>query len=172
MAVIFNVTNADKKPWRHLASLGHNNYFHDHLRVLTSSPSWIQLPGHVIHHHRKIPQGKTTRKKTQLQHFMRTHHHINILSTLLALNAGIWEDSQHKGPIMQSFDGFFVASLDKLLNKQLWWLKWHTLKWTCDVTAMFLGAQLLQNMKLILTHQPLKNLTEIFGNDVQANFSD
>ena len=28
-------------------------------------------------------------------------------------------DSQHKGPMIQNFDGFFVVSFDKLLDKHL-----------------------------------------------------
>ena len=43
---------------------------------------------------------------------------MDTLSALLALCVGIHQllvDS-HKGPIMQSFDGFLVVSMDKFLN--------------------------------------------------------
>ena len=46
---------------------------------------------------------------------------MEMLFTLLAFCEGIkWSlvDSAHKGPVMQSFDVFFIVSLNKLLNKQ------------------------------------------------------
>ena len=47
-------------------------------------------------------------------------------------------DSPHKGPVVQNFDAFFAAGLNKLLNKQLsWW--WFEMPWcSCDVAVLSL----------------------------------
>ena len=46
---------------------------------------------------------------------------IETLSALLALFTGVHQSPfvyQHKGPVMQSFDCFFIVNLDKPLRKQ------------------------------------------------------
>ena len=49
------------------------------------------------------------------------HHNTELLFTLwndCKENPPVTSGSTHKGPIIQSFDVFFVIMLDKLLNKQ------------------------------------------------------
>ena len=59
-------------------------------------------------------------------------------------------DSPHKGPMIWSFDAFFVVSLNKMLNKfsscqwfEIWWC-------SCDNSAMFYSFGSLQEQNIIM----------------------
>ena len=61
-----------------------------------------------------------------------------MLSALLALCTQNPPVIFHKGPVMRSFDKFFVVSLNKLLNKQLR-CQWYEPPWhSCDITVIYI----------------------------------
>ena len=87
--------------------------------------------GHCIHH----CNGEGIERAQIRVNSLKTPQTFHITGPLWGESTAYPVDSPHKGPVMWSFDVFYVVSLGKLLNKQSNCLWFETTCCSCDITV-------------------------------------